>query len=82
VQHEHIPSNTAEGHGRTSTREFLHHLSIAYGSLMEAETQMEISHQLGYIEDHQWQSMFGRSQEIGRMLNGLMASLDKRLEQG
>jgi len=30
-----VPSNIAEGQGRTSTKEFLHHLSIAYGSLME-----------------------------------------------
>lgn len=33
-----VPSNTAEGQGRKSTSEFLHHLSIAYGSLMEVET--------------------------------------------
>ena len=32
-----IPSNIAEGQGRDSTKEFLHHLSIAYGSLMEVE---------------------------------------------
>ncbi len=33
-----IPSNIAEGQGRDSTKEFLHHLSIAYGSLCELET--------------------------------------------
>ena len=32
-----VPSNIAEGQGRDSTREFIHHLSIAYGSLMEVE---------------------------------------------
>ena len=34
-----VPSNNAEGQGRNSTKEFLHHLSIAYGSLCEVETQ-------------------------------------------
>jgi len=34
-----IPSNIAEGQGRKSTSEFLHHLSIAHGSLREVETR-------------------------------------------
>jgi hypothetical protein len=34
-----IPSNIAEGQGRKSTNEFLHHLSIAHGSLREVETR-------------------------------------------
>jgi four helix bundle protein len=38
-----IPSNIAEGHARDSTREFLHHISIAMGSLSEAETQILLS---------------------------------------
>jgi four helix bundle protein len=35
-----VPSNIAEGHARNSTREFLHHLSIAQGSRAETETQL------------------------------------------
>jgi len=37
-----IPSNTAEGHARESTKEFLHHISIARGSLAELETQLMV----------------------------------------
>ena len=33
-----IPSNLAEGHTRDPTKEFLHFLSIALGSLAELET--------------------------------------------
>jgi four helix bundle protein len=76
-----IPSNIAEGHGRNSTREFLHHLSIAYGSLMECETQVQIANRLRYISAEHQQALLDRAQEIGRMLNGLMASLEKRLDR-
>lgn len=41
-----IPSNVAEGQGRWSTKEFLHHLSISYGSLREVETQVLIAYRL------------------------------------
>ena len=44
-----IPSNIAEGQGRIHTREFIRHLSIAHGSLMETETQLRIALRLGYI---------------------------------
>ena len=38
-----IPSNIAEGHGSKMTKVYLRYLSIAYGSLMELETQLKIA---------------------------------------
>ncbi len=74
-----IPSNIAEGQGRDSTKEFLYHLSVAYGSLMEAETQIQIAINLSFIEKERADRLFDQCGEVGRMLNGLTRSLRKSL---
>jgi four helix bundle protein len=45
-----IPANIAEGHARDSTKEFLHHISIALGSLAELETMFILAQELGYSD--------------------------------
>jgi four helix bundle protein len=76
-----VPANIAEGQGRNHTREFINHLSIAYGSLMEVETHLQIAARLNYIEDKSLERLLEKSSEIGRMLNGLMQSLYRKLTQ-
>lgn len=46
-----LPSNIAEGAGRKGTKEFIHFLYMALGSLNEMETQMELSRRLEFITD-------------------------------
>ena len=70
-----IPSNIAEGQGRRTTSDFLRHLSIAYGSLREVETQLLIATRLNYITTAQVKMMMTKAGEVGRLLNGLMNSL-------
>ena len=77
-----VPSNVAEGQGRSSTKEFVHHLSIAYGSLMEVETQVLIALNLGYVNREMADSLLRESAETGRILNGLTRSLRKKLNTG
>ncbi len=74
-----VASNIAEGQGRASTSEFLHHLSFAYGSLIEVETQARIAAMLGYLLPHRFESLLAKTSEVGRMLNGLRKSLAVRL---
>ena len=74
-----VPSNIAEGQGRDSTREFIHHLSIAYGSLMEAETQVQIAANLSYISQAEADRVIGQAAEVGRLMNGLSRSLKQSL---
>jgi four helix bundle protein len=72
-----IPSNIAEGHSRIGSREFLHRLSIAHGSLAEVETQIEIARRLGYVRSEQVTAICDIASQVGRIINGLMNSLEK-----
>src|SRR2546425_13305892 len=56
-----IPSNIAEGHGRKHLGEYLHHLSIANGSLMELETQLMIASRRDYVTSADLQRGFNLS---------------------
>jgi four helix bundle protein len=73
-----IPSNIAEGQARLSTGEFKQFLGNARGSLMEVETQILIAQGLGYLEDQTSENLLGAAAEVGRILNGLLASLPVR----
>ena len=70
-----IPSNLAEGHGRSGRREFAHHVSIAYGSLCELETQLLIAERLGYSDAEATEFLMNRIADVRRLTNGLLRSL-------
>jgi four helix bundle protein len=72
-----VAANIAEGQGRGYAGEFLHHLGFAYGSLMESETHIQLAERLGYCSAEAAAALLDRAGEIGRMLNGLMNSLDR-----
>ena len=76
-----VPSNIAEGQARLSTGEFKQFLGNARGSLMEVETQILIARDLGYLEQNQGDALLSDAAEVGRILNGLLASLPKRSGQ-
>src|SRR3954468_11989753 len=66
-----VPSNLAEGHGRSSRKEFHQYVSQARGSLCEVETQLEIARSLKYIERNNADNLLARAGEVAKMLNGL-----------
>lgn len=74
-----ISANIAEGRSRSSTREFLRFLDIAYGSLAETETHLIIAQELGYFTEDTVNRILIQCAEIGRMLNGLMKTLKLKL---
>ena len=70
-----IPSNIAEGNGRASTKDYARFLSMARGSKYELETQLLICERLNYLTKEQISKAMCISDEIGRMLNVLIAKL-------
>ena len=72
-----IPSNIAEGQGRATKGEFIQFLCHARGSLYELETQIMIGRNLTYLTPEQAESLSGSITELGRILNGLITSLQK-----
>lgn len=70
-----VPSNIAEGQARFSQKEFKHFLSQARGSLVEIETQVLISQNLGYMPTSSAQPLLEAAAELGRILNGLIGSI-------
>lgn len=70
-----IPSNIAEGAGRTSGPLFKNFLSIALGSAYELETQLIISKNLGYINGEDFNAVAKQITEIQRMIFGLISTL-------
>jgi four helix bundle protein len=74
-----VVANIAEGHARDSTREFLHHISIALGSLAELETMLVLALDLEYCVTADTAEILRDSDEEGRMLRGLQKTLKSKL---
>ena len=70
-----VPSNIAEGQGRASTADFLRFLTIARGSVKELETQVLIARRLDYLDEQNVSGLTRRTEEVSRLLSGLIASL-------
>ncbi len=70
-----IVANIAEGQGRSGPREFLHHLSIADGSLSEVEALMLVAARLGYAAEQTVDQVVELIVSVRRPLRGLIQRL-------
>ena len=66
-----VPSNIVEGTGRFSTKEQLHFLEIAYGSLLEVECQLDIACELEYISKENLNDVSGQIRKVAALISGL-----------
>ncbi len=70
-----ISSNVAEGSGRASKRDFAHFVEIAYGSLMEVVSQVQVAFRQAFVGQTDRDDLYSRAEELARMLSGLKATL-------
>lgn len=70
-----IPSNIAEGKGRSTDRDRSLFFCHARGSLLELETQILIAQRLKYMTPERAEPLIKLSNELGRMLNSLLQSM-------
>ncbi|MBI1334420.1 MAG: four helix bundle protein [Armatimonadetes bacterium] len=70
-----VPTNIAEGHGRSSDADFVRFLHISLGSVKELETLLDISVELGYFKDRL--ELLPRLGEESKMIASLILTLTK-----
>ena len=70
-----IPANIAEGCVRGSGPDFRRFLLMALGSASEVEYHILLSHELGYLDKSQYESLSGNATELKRMLTSFIQKL-------
>jgi len=67
-----IASNLAEGDERDTDKESVHFFYIAKGSLAELRTQIEIAHEIGYLEKKYFEDINEKCVVLGKMIGSLI----------
>jgi len=80
VQRFRFQGNIAEGQAHYTSREFIRFLRHARGSLAEIETQILIAQDRRHLQQAQAEELIRQSDELGRVLSGLINSM-KKLEE-
>jgi len=72
-----IPYNTAKGSGKNHKKEFVQYLYHSRGSLLELETQVELSKMLNYLDEENYIEVSSLIKRAHKIINGLIFSLKK-----
>jgi four helix bundle protein len=72
-----IPSNIAEGCGRSGDRELAHFFTIAKDSTNELDSQLLLAKNLGYLRDEAYHDVMTRLEEIQRMLAAFILKIHR-----
>ena len=73
-----IMSNIAEGFERSSRGEFHHFLFTAKASCAEVRSQLYVAFDIGYLNQPQFDQLMAQAEEVGRIVGGLRASIERQ----
>ena len=72
-----IPSNIAEGYGRSSTQSYISFINISRGSLFELETQLIIANELKFVKNQDlYNTIIEQILEESKMINSFINKLE------
>ena len=74
-----IIANIAEGCGRNSIKEKSHFIEIAFGSLTESFSELQIAQDLGYITEDEFNNLRPQFTQVARILSGLRKSYTEQI---
>ena len=72
-----VASNIVEGCARSSEKDYLRFLDIAYGSVREVEYQISLAVKLGFFSEDDGHQLAAVAEEASKVLNGLIRSIRK-----
>ena len=72
-----VMSNLAEGFERNRRGEFHRYLSTAKPSCAEVRSQLYVALNAGYVTVEEFEALLADAEEVGRIIGGLRASVQK-----
>lgn len=67
-----IPSNIAEGYGRSTNKELVYFLYVSLGSTNELETQLLLSREFNYLTEEDASMLLQLNEQIHKMISSLI----------
>jgi four helix bundle protein len=77
-----IMSNVAEGFERSKLTEFHQFLSVAKSSCAEVRSELYVALDVGYLNEDVFRELQLQAEEVGRIIGGLRASIERGRSRG
>ena len=73
-----VSSNIAEGSSRASKTDLTRFIEIAYGSLLESISELEIAKRQKFLDEEMFEAAYKKAEDLAKMLSGFRRALKKR----